>query len=134
MSSSRERQPSISSYYTTSGGENSFATSGGESSQRNEPFDLTEQQPEQPELNEPPPKRASLASAHHRASGFNLSWQKGHPWLVHDKEQGMFCTLCKLFNKIPRNGSGVWVSKGCKSFRYDKIKAHEQCASHKEAD
>ena len=53
---------------------------------------------------------------------------------MHDKEQGMFCTLCKLFNKIPRNGSGVWVSKGCKSFRYDKIKAHEQCASHKEAE
>ena len=63
-----------------------------------------------------------------------LSWQKGRTWLVHDKEQGVFCALCKQFNKIPRNGSGVWVSKGCKSLRYDKIKAHEQCASHKEAD
>ena len=46
----------------------------------------------------------------------------------------MFCTLCKQFNKILRNGSGVWVSKGCTSFCYDKIKLHEQCASHKEAE
>ena len=61
-------------------------------------------------------------------------WQEGHTWLVHDKEQGMFCTLCKQFNKIPRNRSGVWVSKGCMSFCYDKIKPHEQCASHKEAE
>ena len=119
-----ECQLSISNYFATSVRENMY-------SQRNEQVEDSELQHE-PELNEPPPKRASLA--HHRASGFNLSWQKGHPWLVHDKEQGMFCTLCKQFNKIPRNGSGVWVSKGCKSYRYDKIKAHEQCASHKEAE
>ena len=76
-----------------------------------------------------------MANAHHQASGFNYSWQKKHSWLVHDgTEQGMFCTLCKEFNKIPRNGSGVWVTKGCKSFRYDKIMAHEPCASHKEAE
>ena len=53
---------------------------------------------------------------------------------MHDKEQDIFCTLCKQFNKIPRNGSGVWVSKGCKSFCNDKVKAHEQCASHREAE
>ena len=46
----------------------------------------------------------------------------------------MFCALCEEFNKIPRNGSGVWVTKGCKSFRYDKIMAHEQYASHNEAE
>ena len=126
MSSSRERQLSISSY---------FATSELQNSQRNEQVDLTEDselRQHEPELNEPPPNIASLA--HHRASGFNLSWQKGRPWLVHNKEPGMFCTLCKQFNKIPRNGSGVWVSMGCKSFRNDKVKAHEQCASHKETE
>ena len=76
-----------------------------------------------------------MANAHHRASGFDYSWKKKHSWLVHDgTEQGMFCALCKEFNKIPRNGSGVWVTKGYKSFRYDKIMAHEQCASHNEAE
>ena len=115
MSSSRERPPFVSSYFATS--------------------DLTEDselRQQEPELNEPPPKRASLA--HYRASGFNLSWQKGCPWLVHDRERCMFCTLCKQFKYIPRNGSGVWVSKGYKSFHNDKVKAHEQCASHKEAE
>ena len=106
MRSSRERQHSISSY---------FGTSGGANSQRNEQIDLTEdlelqQQNVEPELNEPPPKKASLASAHHRASGFNLSWQEGHTWLMHDKEQGMFCTLCKQFKQGPKKwkrGMGV---------------------------
>ena len=50
MSSSRERQLSISSY---------FATSELENSQRNEQVDLTEDselRQHEPELNEPPPK------------------------------------------------------------------------------
>ena len=85
------------------------------------------------EVNEGPPlKRASLVSAHRRASGFNLSWQKGHPWPVHNKEQGMFCTLCTRSQEM--EADGVWVSKGCMSFHYNKIKAHEQCVSHKEAE
>lgn len=46
----------------------------------------------------------------------------------------MFCSLCKQFNKIPRNGSGVWVLKGCKSFCLDKLKAHEQISAHKGAE
>lgn len=128
MSSSGGHQRSISSYFAITERENS-------------PVDLTDgpenddiDSEHDSELSEPPPKRATIDNAHHRASGFDYSWQKKRSWLVHDGEQGMFCTLCKEFNKIPRNGSGVWVTKGCKSFRLDKIKAHEQCASHKEAE
>ena len=46
----------------------------------------------------------------------------------------MYCTLCTRFKKTPKNGTGVWVTTGCSSFRYDKIKKHEQSAQHKEAE
>ena len=90
MSLSRERQRSISSYMYFSIVERENSPG---------PVDLTDgsenNEPEH-ELSEPPSKRATMANAHHRASGFDYSWQKKHSWLVHDgTEQGMFCTLCK---------------------------------------
>ena len=85
MSSSGGRQRSISSYFSTAERENS-------------PVDLSEGsenddiEPEH-ELSEPPPKRATMDNAHHRASGFDYSWQKKRSWLVHDGKYGMFCAL-----------------------------------------
>ena len=93
MSSSGERQRSISSYFSIVEREHSPG-----------PVDLTDGskniEPEH-ERSEPPSKRATMANAHHQASGFDYSWQKKHSWLVHDgTEQGMFCTSCEEFNKI----------------------------------
>ena len=84
-----------------------------------------------PELNEPPPKRMS-PFAHYRVSGFNFSWHKGHPWLVCDKDQDRFCTLCQQFNKSSKRGMGV---QGVYGFWLQQDEyVREQCASHKEAE
>ena len=80
--------------------------------QRNEQVNQTLKYDIEPELNEPPPTRASLASAHHRASGFNLSWQREHPWLVHSKEQGMFCTCVNSSTRSQEMEAGYGCPRG----------------------
>ena len=63
------------------------------------------------------------------------------PWLEHSYQtsydgheyDAMFCSLCRKWNTIARNGKSVWNKEGCVPIRLDVIIAHEQSEMHKQA-
>ena len=83
----------------------------------------------------PPAKRSRSHCTHHRQSGFDGSWHKKYPWLLYNsEEQSMYCQLCIKYKKLPRNGSGKWVTVGTTTFRQDKLVKHEHSSMHKDAE
>jgi len=51
---------------------------------------------------------------------------------VYKKGQGMFCSLCKKYNKRPFNRD-TWNDKPCQRLRLQSIVGHESSAAHKDA-
>lgn len=89
---------------------------------------------EEEDLGMPGPVKKRCANANHRLSGFDRAWLRKHPWLLFDREKkAMFCKLCTKYDKLPRNGTGKWVTSGATSFRHDKLMLHERSRSHRDA-
>ena len=65
----------------------------------------------------PPAKKSRSHCTHHRQSGFDGSWHKKYPWLLYNSEEhSMYCQLCIKYKKLPRNGSGKWITVGTTTF------------------
>ncbi len=80
-------------------------------------------------------KAKSSASSHQRKSGFDPSWKKQHPWVVYNREEhAMYCQLCIAYKKLPKNGSGKWVTVGTTTFRQEKLAKHECTVMHRDAE
>ena len=60
-----------------------------------------------------------------RARNFNESWTQNRPWLK-DTEEGLVCTYCTEFAEIRT----LEFITGCKSYKSDSIKKHEDSKQH----
>ena len=61
-------------------------------------------------------------------------WEEGRPCLYFDDNQdGMFCKLCKKWERKHRSGKRVWNEAPCICIRSNSVLRHEQSDQHKEA-
>ena len=68
-----------------------------------------------------------------QASGFNHEWIKGgEHWLQYVSGKGMFCTVCRKYDKRPYN-CATWNKEPCTRYRLQSITAHETCAAHSDS-
>lgn len=68
-----------------------------------------------------------------QARSFHPSWLKGRThWLVYREGEGMFCLLCKKYDKRPFNRD-TWNDKPCTRIRQHSILTHESSAAHRDA-
>ena len=73
---------------------------------------------------------ASSSSSSKQSRRFNCEWLAGRRhWLDYKPDQGMFCLLCKKYNKRPFN-NGIWNSQPCICLRLQSIIIHERSAAH----
>ena len=79
----------------------------------------------------------SATTSHSSNSGkqsktFHSSWRHGRPWLKYVADvQGMFCSLCQKYNKLPYNRD-YWNKSPCRRIRLSSITKHEESAAHVE--
>ena len=63
------------------------------------------------------------------ATKFNTEWTKTRPWLIYVNNEGMFCTFCQKYNKLPF-GRTAWNTSPCVRVRLQSVKGHAQSKEH----
>lgn len=67
-----------------------------------------------------------------RADGFKTAWNEKRPWLEFVPGSGMFCKMCKKYDKTPF-GKGKWNTEPCVRIRLESVKDHEETVEHKDS-
>ena len=60
------------------------------------------------------------------ATKFNTEWTKTRPWLIYVNNEGMFCTFCQKYNKLPF-GRTAWNTSPCTciTLLFSQVSKHE---------
>jgi len=77
-------------------------------------------------VEQPPKKSKKDYEENRKPRSFREIWRENRAWLQYDEKEGaMFCTSCKTTSKQNK------FVKGCRSFRLESVKIHENSEFHK---
>lgn len=72
----------------------------------------------------------SSSASSKQSRRFNPDWLGGRQhWLEYVRGRGMFCLLCRKYNKRPFNND-TWNSEPCARLRLQSVTSHERSAAH----
>ena len=54
--------------------------------------------------------------------------------LLSSPEDGMVCSLCTKYNKVPRSGKPIWTHEPCTLFRLQSVHRHSSSQMHCDAE
>ena len=95
--------------------------------------DLCEESPDS-DCPESSTSSSARSTSSKQSRRFRKVWLVGREqWLEYSRhDRGMFCSLCRRFNKRPLNND-VWNTQPCTRLRLQSVLTHERSVAHKDA-